>query len=257
MKTYALPALAAVLLLAFAGTAQAKEIGSLKVCGKTGCNTLNDPEQLRAWMEDDGSTSQTLAPAQRYYTVDIGFTDGQGNTIHTSTASWLPDGALIRYEGDSSLQWWSVSAKQTALYKKIAGGIEAFTPELSKVTVKGRIASDPSSYLRLFGNFPYRAFPKAKLHLVSIKLTAATPNPWVSSTKILRYDPQRRLLIRPDGYYKLPAALGKLVMTRASLSSKASSGTGGGVDSALLAGLGVGGIAAIGVLGLAKLKKMT
>jgi hypothetical protein len=79
----------------------------------------------------------------------------------------------------------------------------------------------------------------------------------VSSTQILRYDPRRRLLVRPDGYHKLPAALGKLVMTRASLNSKASSGSGGGVDGALLAGVGVGAIAAIGVLALAKLKKMT
>jgi hypothetical protein len=255
MKTYVLPTLAAAVLLAFAATAQAKEIGSLKVCGATGCNTLADPAQLTASMEGE-STSQSVAPAQRYYTVDMGFTDGQGNIIHNSTAYWLPDGALFRYEEASPLQWWSVSANRTALYEKIAGGIDAFTPELSKVTVKGRIASDPSSYLRLLGNFPHHALPKAKLHPVSIKLTAATPNPWVSSTLVLRYDPKRRLLVRRDGVYKLPAGLGKLVMSRASLSSKASSGSGGG-DSTLIAGVGVSVIAAIGVLGLAKLRKMT
>ena len=125
------------------------------------------------------------------------------------------------------------------------------------MTVKGRTAADPSSYLRLFGNLRYRAFPRAKLHPISIKLTAATPNPWVRGTVILRYDAKHHLLIRSDGYYTLPAALGKLVMSRASLNSKAASGSGGGVDGTLLAGLGVGAIAALGVLGLAKLRKMT
>jgi hypothetical protein len=78
----------------------------------------------------------------------------------------------------------------------------------------------------------------------------------VSGTVVLRYDAKRRLLIRPDGYYKLPATLGRLVMSRASLNSKTSSGEGGGTT-ALYAGLGAGAVAALVVLGLARHKKMT
>jgi hypothetical protein len=127
---------------------------------------------------------------------------------------------------------------------------------LSKATVKGKAAADPSSYLRLFGNFHYATLGKARLHLVRIVLTAATPNPWVDGKVILSYDAKQRLLIRPDGYFRLPAALGKLVLARASLNSKTSAGSGGG-SGALYAGIGVGALAAVAVLGIARHKKMT
>ena len=143
------------------------------------------------------------------------------------------------------------------MYEKAAGGIDPFTSTLSKVTVKGKTAADPSSYLRLLGKFPYRSFPRGKLHLTSIRLTAATPNPWVSGTVILRYDAKRHLLIRPDGYFRLSPTLGKLVMSRSSLKAKASDTGSGGGGTALYAGVGVGVLAALAVLGVARHKKMT
>jgi hypothetical protein len=256
MKKLATLVVAAAGVLALAGTAQAKEIGSLKICGANSCNSMTDRDQLRGWEPGSGEpTSQYVAPAQRYYTVEIGFTDPEGNVVHQETAYWLPDSGLMRFKGQVTDPWWRVFPNQKAMYEKVAAGIDAFTPELSRVTVKGKIAADPSSYLRLFGNFRYRAIPRAKLHLVSIRLTAATPNPWVSRTVILRYDAKRHLLIRPDGYYRLPSTLGKLVMSRSSLNSKASSGSGGG-GTALYAGLGVGALVALAVLGIARHKKM-
>ena len=40
-----------------------------------------------------------------------------------------------------------------------------------------RTAADPSSYMRLFGTLRYRAFPKAKLHPISIVFTPDGVNP--------------------------------------------------------------------------------
>ena len=258
MKKIAALVLAAAAVLALAGTAGAKEIGSLKVCGANGCNTFSDRDQLRGWEGSGDGSGQPVAAAQRYYTIALGFTDPQGsaNIIHQESAYWLPDSGLFRFKSTTDHSWWSVLANQKTMYEKAAAGIEPFTPALSKATVKGKAAADPTSYLRLFGDFPYRALPRAKLNLISIKLTAASPNPWVSGAVTLRYDAKRRLLIRPDGYYKLPAALGRLVMSRASLNSKTTSGQGGGTT-ALYAGLGVGVAAALVVLGVARHKKMT
>jgi len=254
MKRFALLALAATGLLALAGVAQAKEIGSLKVCGANGCNTFTDREQLRGWEPSGGGTSQSAAAAQRYYTVELGFTDG-ATIIHRESAYWLPEGALFRFRSTNDSSWWSVAENQTAMYEKAAAGIEAFTPTLSRVKVKGKIARDPNSYLKLLGNLKYATLGKAKLHPIRITLTSPSANPWVNGTVILGYDAKQRLLIRPDGYFRVPAALGKLVLARASLNTKAS-GSGGGND-ALVAGLGVAAIASIAVLGLAKLRKMT
>ena len=49
MKKFVVLALAAAGLLALAATAQAKEITTLKVCGASGCTTVNDREALRGW----------------------------------------------------------------------------------------------------------------------------------------------------------------------------------------------------------------
>jgi hypothetical protein len=207
--------------LALAATALAKEIGSLKVCGAGGCNTTTDRDQLKAWLEGNGNpVGQSSVAGQRYYTIELGFTESDGKIIHRELAYWLPDSKLMRFKGQAADPWWQVSAPQTALYKKVAGGIEAFTPQLSRVTVRSKAAADPSSYLRLFGDFPARAMPGKKLHYVPIRLTASTPNPWVRGTVVLRYNAKRRLLIRPDGVYKLPATLGRLMMKRSSLESK-------------------------------------
>jgi hypothetical protein len=259
MKKIALLVVAVAAFLGLAAVAQAKEIGSLKVCGANGCNTFSDAEQLKGWEPSGGVTSQPVAAAQRYYSVELGFTDpeGGGSIIHHEPANWLPDSGLFRFKATTDTSWWAVLPNQKAMYEKAAAGIQPFTPELSKVTVKGRTAADPSSYLRLFGKFPYRTFPRGKLHLISIKLTAATPNPWVSGTVVLRYDAKRHLLIRSDGYYKLSPTLGKLVMSRSSLRTKASTSGSGDGTNVLVAGLGIGAVAAIGALGLAKLRKMT
>jgi hypothetical protein len=259
MKKFALLVLAASGLLTLAGTAQAKEIGSLKVCGANGCNTFSDREQLKGWEPSGSVSSQAVAAAQHYYSVELGFTDpeGSGNIIHHETAYWLPDSGLFRFKATTDPSWWAVLANQKAMYEKAAAGIEPFTPELSKVTVKGQTTADPSSYLRLFGKFPYRALPRGKLHLISIKLTAATPNPWVTGTVVLRYDAKRHLLIRSDGYFRLSPTLGKLVMSRSSLRTKATTSGSGGGTNILIAGLGIGAVAAVGALGLAKLRKMT
>jgi len=259
MKKLALLLVAAAGLLALAGSAQAKEIGSLKVCGANGCKTFSDREQLKGWEPSGGQSSQPAAPAQRYYAVELGFTDpeGSGNIIHHENAYWLPDGALFRFKATTDTSWWRVLPNQTAMYEKAAAGIDPFTPGLSKVTVNGKTAADPSSYLRLFGKFPYRTLPRGKLHLVSIRLAAAAPNPWVSGTVVLRYAAKRHLLIRPDGYFRLSSTLGKLVMSRSSLRAKASTSGSGDAGTALYAGVGVSVLAALAVLGIARHKRMT
>src|SRR5262249_30079518 len=246
-------ALAAAAALALAATAQAKEIVSLKLCGASGCNILTDRDQLQGWESGINPGSQNAA-GQRWYSVEVAFGD-RGTIIGRDTTYWLPDSSLMRWQGQTADPWSQVATSQTAVLEKLATGVDAFTPSLARATVKGKAAADPSSYLRLFGNFPYAVLGKAKLHPVRIVLTATAPNPWVDGKAVLSYDAKRRLLIRPDGYFRLPAALGKLVMSRASLNSKATSGSGGG-GSALYAGLGVGALAAVAVLGIARHKKM-
>ena len=263
MKKLTLLALAATAVLAVAGTAQAKEIASLKVCGASGCNTVTDRDQLKGW-EGDGSAypeSVTAPGAQRFYTLELGFGEpgGNGNIIHTERAFWLPDGNLFRFKSTTDPSWWTTSARQTSMYQGAAAGLEAYTPKIAKVTVAGKRAADPNSYMRLFDKFPYVSLPKGKLHLISIVLTPDGVNPFMpyNGKTTLRYDAKRHLLVRADGYFRISPTLGKLVMSRSSLKAKASTSGSGDGGTALYAGLGVGVLAALAVLVVARHKKMT
>lgn len=258
MKRIALAALVAAGLTALTGTAQAKEVTSLKICGASGCNTVTDRETLRGWEGESNQdpASVAIAAPGRFYTVEIAFGDPEGNEVHRDTAYWLLNGNLMRSRIQTQDPWWALFPNQVALYQKIASGIEPFTPQLSRVTVKGKAVADPSSYLRLLGKFRYATLPRGRLHFVSIRMRASTPNPWVDGLVVLRYDAKRRLLTRPDGYFKLPKSVGRLVMHRASLTAKSDSSGSGGGQTALYAGVGAAGLAALAVLAVAGRKKM-
>jgi hypothetical protein len=258
MKKITILALAAGGLLALAGSAQAKEIASLKVCGASGCNTVTDREALKNWEQDAAAGPQgTQAPgAQPFYTLELGFADGDGNIFHTERAYWLPASDMFKFKNTVDTTWWKSSPNQTSMYEKATAGLDAFTPKVSKVTVKGKAVADPNSYLKLLGSFPYVGFPKGKLHLFSIVLTPSGDNPFLAlnGKTTLRYDAARRLLIRADGYFRIPQSVGKLVLQRASLTAT-TSGAGGG-HTGLYAGLGVGGAAALAVLAVARRKRI-
>jgi len=258
MKKIALAMLVAAGLIATAGTAQAKEVISLKICGASGCQTSTDPDQLGQWEPEAGVSpdSVSFTNPQPYYTMELGFGEPGGNMIHREAAYWLRDSNLMRFQGDLQDSWSKLIPSQVSLYQKVAAGVEPFTPQLSRVTVAGKRVADPSSYLRLMGNFRSTLYPNGKLHLTRIVLRTSETNPWVDGVASLSYDAKRRLLIRSDGYFKLPSALGKLVMRRASLSTKTSSSGSGGGDTALYAGVGVGVLAGLGALAVLGRKRI-
>lgn len=258
MRKIALLAITTVAVLALAGTAQAKEVTSLKICGASSCKTTTDREALRDW---EAQMSGNSAPVnytnpQPYYTIEMGFGDGEGNVIHRESAYWLPDAAVQKFVSATQDPWWKLAPSQVSLYRELSSGLEAFKPTLSRVSVAGKRVSDPNSYLRLLGNFPRTLFPRGKLHLTHIILRSSTTNPWVDRVAGISYDAKRRLLIRSDGHFRLPAALGKLVMKRASLASYSSTGSGGASHTALYASVGLGLAAAAGVLALVGRKRM-
>jgi hypothetical protein len=256
MKKIALVALVASGALAAAGAAQAKEIVSLKLCGTTGCNTVTDRDTLRGW-EAEGDPAQVWQPMPAaFYTVAIAFGDDKGNVIHSDTAYWLPSSNLMRFQGQKYDPWWRLFPSQKALFVKIASGLEPFVPRLARVRVKGKNVTDPDSYLRLFGPLRDAVVPYHVKRWVRIRMLAAEPNPWISHRVLMKYAPRIRLLVRPDGYYRVPKRLARKVMRRASLAPAGASTApvtrsgDGGNHTTLYAGVGLAGFAVLAALGV-------
>ena len=237
MKKFVVLALAAAGLLALAATAQAKEITSLKVCGASGCTTVNDREdapRLGGWRRRvPGRRSRPWRAAFLHRRARL---RGRRGQRHPYGAGVLAAGqqADRASRTTSRLRGGRPRRTRPAMYEKAAAGLEAFTPKVKKVTVNRKTVADPSSYMRLFETFPYVALPKGKLHLISIVFTPDGVNPFLPTA------------VRPCSAMTRSAgccsagtatcgfhgALGKLVMTRASLAKTQDSGSGGGNDGA-------------------------
>jgi hypothetical protein len=256
MKRICLLALALAALGALPATAGAKEVMGVKVCGASGCNEVTDPAALKPFLDGSQPSETFNAPVGNYYSVTMSYGD-QGVTVGTQLSYWLPGTALMHGSDQSSYDpWWQLSDAQSAAMKTIAAGLDPFTPELSRVLVAGRAVADANSYIRLFGHFPpaYRVAPK-KARWITIRVRAAHPNPWLNGSARLRYQPGLRLLQRPDlGQVVLPKAIGSLLVKRASLAS-VKAGSGGG-RTALYAGVGAAGVAAVGLLAAVRRKRM-
>ncbi len=243
MKKIALVALAAAGLLVLAGAAQAKEVMGLKVCGASGCKEA-DPATLHGWWgSGDPEQVSSTNPAD-YYEVQLAIGDG-GTVRATEPAFYLPGLDLMRFRETESASWWKLFPNQRDVMHSLVADVDAFTPELTSVTVKGKKVTDPNSYLRLFGKLPWAySYPKEPGTKIALRSPHATP--WMDRVERMSYVPKRRILVRHDGAFRLSKAMGRRIMHRASLVTSAS-GSGGG-HTALYAGIGVAGIAAVGLL---------
>jgi hypothetical protein len=243
MKKIALVALAAAGLLVTAGAAQAKEVMGLKVCGASGCAQA-DPDTLHGWWGSSEPEQVSSTSPADYYNVQLAIGDG-GTVRATEPAFYLPGLDLMRFRETESESWWKLLPNQSDVMRSLVGDVDAFTPELTSVIVKGKKVTDPNSYLRLFGKLPW-AYSYPKDPGVKIVVRSPRANPWMDRLERMSYVPKRRILVRHDGAFRLTKAMGRRIMHRASLATSASASRGG--HTALYAGIGIAGIAAVGLL---------
>ncbi len=109
----------AVLALAFAPAAIAKEITAAKVCGPDGCQAVDDESSRFALME---AGSPTDPPARApFYRVSAEFAaEGHRETVSFDA---VPKREAIRYDDGN---WYTMTARQTALIDKLMGDAKAF-----------------------------------------------------------------------------------------------------------------------------------
>ena len=245
--------------LTLPATAGAKEVTGAKVCGASGCKETTDAEVLKPFSmsEENGvAPKETFnAPVGSYYTVNVSYGDN-GQTVGTHLSYWLSGPRLMHGSDQGSFDpWWELTEAQNAGFESVAAGIQPFQPDLSRVLVGGKSVTDPSSYIRLFAHYPlpFRTVPK-KARWISISVRPAHANPWVQKAVRLRYQPERRILARPDGWVLLPKAIGTLLVRRASLAT-VKTGSGGG-HTALYAGAGAAGAVAVVLLAAVRTKRM-
>jgi hypothetical protein len=117
--------LTAVVALAIAGPASAKEVSKVKVCGASGCHEASD-KQLLAGFGDGGSSTSPPKSRGPFYNVTV--TVNEGKAHDKWTIAYLPAGHLIRTQDPTDGQaWLTADAATAALYTKLIGDLKPFS----------------------------------------------------------------------------------------------------------------------------------
>jgi len=206
--------------LALAGSAPAKEVSSVQVCGVYACNTITDRATLEQFVEasgSDGSYTGPAAPAE-YYVVRVTVDAGEGQ--QAAWSDYYVPGAHVRRGTNEQghAQWRRTTKDERAFLDATAAGLAPFpAPDITRARVGRKPAADPDSYLSLYRLrvSPY-AYPKHP-GWRRIRLTSAVPSPWTDGANVLRYLPKERLLDRDGEYVRLPRMLARAVQRAAAL----------------------------------------
>jgi hypothetical protein len=159
-----LAATAATTALALPAAGQAKEIGSLKVCGPGHCHAVTARAAMNAFLEDG---YETLAPKSggAFYEVRARMRHG-GEDAGGFTVLYVPSAGLLRAEADYGKHRWLRPAGVTArALRRAARGLRPYpADELGPVRepspapaaspparVSGRASGDGSERLGLAG----------------------------------------------------------------------------------------------------------
>jgi hypothetical protein len=97
--------LAALVLLALAPAAGAKEVGSLTLCGTNGCHGVPGEAAKRAF-ENSGMTAPAPDRAERFLQLRVQIREGD-QQVAGFAVRWLPGAGVIRSTDDGGYATWS------------------------------------------------------------------------------------------------------------------------------------------------------
>jgi len=212
-------------VLAAATGAQAKAPPSgFEVCGSNACTAVrafNDAEPLAINLFYGGDGSATLwtpnVPAASFYALHWSFEQGE-----TKTGYYVPLLNAFRYtsvagaESDSA-HWMKLGAGARTILERLTSTLQPYAaPMPSRVTVGGKPAQDPASYLRLWSvGKPTYTWPATGF--MTVKVTSDVASPWTDAAAQLLIARKGPFLMRDSSVYRIPAQLARLVRARASL----------------------------------------
>lgn len=238
VKPFRITLLVAVSALAWTGLAQAKELASFKVCGASGCNAVTSAPQLRLLMralETQGEPVNTRVPAPAPF-FRLEFT-GKGDERGSPSfiQYYVPSRGAVALLGGPESWTWSSAGGLRDLYDRTARGVKPFgKPTFTRVTIGGKLASDPASYAQLFVlQRSVDEYPNEP-DWIPIEFAAAQPTPWTTHASTIEYSPSTNVLWRGLEFIEVPDSLASNLEQGRPLAAS----SGGGFPWLLLGGLG-------------------
>ena len=207
-------ALAAGLLGTTGAQAKAPPDG-VDICGANGACvhlTMQAAENEWAlWLQGSQTDADAVAPAPTgFYVVRWHWGSDE------RSAYYVPSAARVRQLDERGAPgWWRIH--DPASLRQLTAGLEPFpVPTITRVTVGGREARDPQSYLELFGR-GRTWWPLNQQHWLRIRITTDAASPWTDDKSDLRISRRGRYLWVDGTIFRIPLQLAQRVRNRASL----------------------------------------
>jgi hypothetical protein len=190
-----------VTFLWFVGSAHAKSLTGIEVCGESDCASAAIGGFDRSPF-DDGSAGQPPPAIGPFYRIVF---EVEGHPETTWRVYYEPHsglGAVFTEAG--STMWLRFDQELAPIAKRLARSVGPFpTPPIDSVTVGGRtVAGDPGSYLQLFVSANLLDRPLSH-GTVPIRIDSPLPNPWTEEP-LLRYYPEESIVqLSPGSFVQL------------------------------------------------------
>jgi hypothetical protein len=215
MQRSFLVALAAAGALLITAGAQAKAPpDGVQICGATGvCASLawQDAETLPALWSDQYEPSAP-APASPFYLIRWHWPNSPENTAY-----YVPRDGKILHVWQSGIVRWSDLPATTDTLRSKSAALEPFpVPKILSVTVGGRQAKDPQSYLRLFGR-GHQDWPILQPKWIAVKIIGDAPSPWTGAAADVWVSRRGSYLSIDGAIVKIPLQLARRIRRGASL----------------------------------------
>jgi hypothetical protein len=194
-----------VAVLGLAGSAHAKGLTGIEVCGEAGCASA----AMRGFDKpplDDGSAGQLPPAVGPFYRIVF---EVEGHREDTWRVYYDPRSGLGAVQTEwGSTMWLPFDGELAPIVKRLARRVAPFpTPPVQSVIIGGRtVEGDGGSYLQLFGTSNRHDRPLSD-DTVAIRIDSPLRNPWTEEA-LLRYYPQENIVrLGPASFVRLDAEL--------------------------------------------------
>jgi hypothetical protein len=196
---WVMPVFVVVTLAVPAAQAKAPPDG-VRLCGAGGaCVSIGrqDAERMGVWGLSGAVDPGRPAP---YYVLHYRW----GADAPEQTSYWIPSSGLFRTVSPSLVSWYRVP--RNSMETVTAGIAPIAVPTVISVTVAGKPAREPSTYLRLF-SIGRRTHIWPGSTWLRIRFTATASSPWTDASAGVRIAKEGAYLLRDDTVFTIPKRL--------------------------------------------------